>query len=144
MLNLEMHVGMTGTREGMTDFQKETFVELLEEFQVIGAEVFHHGDCIGADAESHEMAEDLGYRCVIHPPEKTEVRAFCESEYVWPEKGYFARNRDIVDCADVMLATPVTEFETKGGTWYTINYAKKKNKRLTIIYPSGRLEEFGE
>lgn len=134
-----MHIGMTGTREGMTDAQKRVFDSYLRNWR--GAcSVFHHGDCIGADAEGHQMAKELGYDVVIHPPEKNEVRAYCLSEHMWPEKGYFARNRDIVDCSEYMLATPVTNFETKGGTWYTINYAKKKGKHLWIIYPDGTID----
>ena len=79
---------------------------------------------------------------VIHPPIKDEVRAFCEGDESWEPKSYFARNRDIVIVSNVILATPVTEFETKGGTWYTINHAKKLKKPLYIIYPSDRIEMF--
>ena len=132
-------IGMTGTREGMTEEQKVSFHEILKNLRE-DHEEFHHGDCIGADAEGHKIAKKLGYHCVIHPPLVEDVRAFCEGHESWKEKSYFARNRDIVECADIMLATPVTNFETQGGTWYTINYTKKKEKPLIIIFPDGNLD----
>jgi hypothetical protein len=37
-----------------------------------------------------------------------------------------------------MIATPkgFTE-EARGGTWFTIRYARSKNKPLIIVYPDG-------
>lgn len=42
------------------------------------------------------------------------------------------RNKYMVDCADTVLA--VWNGEEKGGTWQTINYAKRKKKKIDIIY----------
>jgi hypothetical protein len=39
-----MRMGSTGTREGMSDRQKETLLKVLAEYKP--AE-FHHGDCVG-------------------------------------------------------------------------------------------------
>jgi hypothetical protein len=32
------------------------------------------------------------------------------------------------------------EPQARGGTWYTHDYAKKKNKPVKIFYPDGRIE----
>lgn len=137
-----MNVGMTGTREGMTDAQKKTFYGLLTGmFTDKENSIFHHGDCIGADSDGHDIAKLIGYTIWVHPPEKDEVRAFKKGDYIEGTKGYFARNRDIVDCSSILLATPVTNFETpKGGTWYTIRYAAKVGVKCIIIWPNGIME----
>lgn len=46
--------------------------------------------------------------------------------------GYYARNRLIVDSCDILLAI-VGDRET-GGTFYTINYAKKREKQVFIYH----------
>jgi hypothetical protein len=125
------HIGFTGTRSGMSAVQKTAFAELLESLVPC---VFHHGDCVGADSEAHLMARTLGISVVIHPPVKEDLRAFCEgaSEERTP-KSYFARNRDIVNECSLLIATPYTNEETSGGTWYTINYAKRVKKTVAIL-----------
>ena len=131
------HVGMTGTRNGMTDKQKATFKRLLLQLE---ADWLHHGDCVGADAESHGIAECIGVRTHIHPPVKDELRAYCKGTKSENKKGYFQRNRDIVNSSDVLIGTPATVEETKGGTWYTINYSKGKDKPTYVIYPDGSFD----
>ena len=134
-----MVVGMTGSRDGLSSKQKTLCKEFLE---TLKAAEFHHGDCVGADAKTHKIARELGIWIVIHPPEKNELRAFCEGDESRKPKGYLARNRDIVHDSEVMLGFPKQEQQqSKGGTWYTIKYAKKQGKKLYIIYPSGNVEE---
>jgi hypothetical protein len=55
-------------------------------------------------------------------------------------KSFFARNRDIVDETDMLIATLATKKET-GGTWYTINYSRKQKKHRVIVYPDGSIGE---
>jgi hypothetical protein len=134
-----MKVGMTGNRDGLSTKQKSLCKEFLK---TLKATEFHHGDCVGADAKTHKIAKALGLYIVVHPPEKKELRAFCDGDDIRLTKSSLARNRDIVHESEVMLGFPKTEFQTKGGTWYTIKYAKKNNRKLYIIYPSGNVEEF--
>ena len=51
------------------------------------------------------------------------------------------RNEHIVDEADVVVAAPATEMEQpRGGTWYTIRYARKVEKVLHVVGPDGTVE----
>lgn len=132
------HIGMTGTRDGMSQEQKnayEKYIQALDEKLIL-----HHGDCIGADADAHDIAVRHNIKTHIHPPIKDVHRAFKEGDYSEEEKSYFARNRDIVDSAALVLGFPKLMKETKGGTWYTINYTKNKGTPLVIIWPNGELE----
>lgn len=133
-------VGFTGTQTGMTVGQKDKLTIVLEKIlQLYKGFVFHHGDCIGADAESHEIALKLNGNIIIHPPIKNNKRAFCKNGKVFTEKDYLSRNRDIVDMCSILVGTPKENFEphTKraGGTWYTIRYARRVKKPHIVIYP---------
>jgi hypothetical protein len=55
-------------------------------------------------------------------------------------KSFFARNRDIVDETDILIAIPATKKKT-GGTWYTINYSRKQKKRRVSVYTDGSIGE---
>ena len=135
--------GFTGTRYGMTFDQIIKVDEFLlnnENF-----DIFHHGDCVGADAESHRLAQTNGLAIVVHPPTDPKFRAYCKGMFVKirDPKPYHDRNRDIVNESDFLLATPRTFIEEKkGGTWYTIRYAKEVEKPGMIIWPDGSSEEF--
>jgi hypothetical protein len=132
---------MTGNRDGMTDEQKKTFARGLDHFN---ATTLHHGDCVGADADAHDIAAEKGRMITIHPPEKDELRAFKreEGDEEREPKGYFARNRDIVNESEILFGFPKTMFETSGGTWYTINYGKRIGKPVYVVLPDGSVDSF--
>ncbi len=131
-------LGFTGTQGGMTDEQKFA-VEKLVKF-IKPAEV-HHGDCIGADADFHDIATGLGILVVIHPPEDPKKRAFCQAdEFVHP-RPYLERNKDIVESSQIMIATPIGFLEEKrSGTWSTIRYARKMKCPVFVVFPNGNVE----
>jgi hypothetical protein len=122
-----MKIGFTGSRFGMTPQQKEVITR-LEVFTTKVLEA-HHGDCLGSDADFHHFIREIdpAIRIIIHPgfpanhPDDTTLRAFCEGDYTSEAKSFFARNRDIVDETDMLIATPAIKKET-GETWYTIHY----------------------
>lgn len=137
-----MHIGITGTRYGMTAEQKTRLIQAVEKFK---PEFIHHGDCVGADSDAHDIAVKRGIDIHIHPPIEGKLRKF-NNDYKSIEecKNYFARNRDIVNSSDVTLGFPKQNTrQHKGGTWYTIKYAEKQGKKLYIIYPDGRVESSG-
>jgi hypothetical protein len=128
-------IGFTGTQLGMTVNQRAALYTALQKFCRDGGQ-FHHGDCIGADAEAHKIAESLGLTIVIHPPIKENKRAFC-GDYMsrrCPPKDYIERNHDIVDMTDILIVAPKSNFEElRSGTWATYRYAKKQGKLIIML-----------
>jgi hypothetical protein len=164
-----MKIGFTGTRNGMTQAQSHAFVSLLmggevayylgidalfydDEKERSRISTFHHGDCKGADDEAADAVKNLrdiarkyrGISIVCHPPADNTHRAFNKhAEVTLEPKTHFARNRDIVNACDLLIATPwQTERPPKGtggGTWYTIEFAEKQGKPVMIIWPDGNV-----
>lgn len=133
-----MKIGFTGTQRGMTLSQMATFKNFIIE---LNPESFAHGDCIGADSQSHKIVYELGIPIIIHPPINPNKRAFCAVNSlgkILPTKDYLARNKDIVNGVDTLIATPGEDSEVlRSGTWSTIRYCKKKEKKVIIIIPNG-------
>lgn len=103
-----------------------------------GACELHHGDCIEADAEAHEIARALGWHIVGHPPTNPHKRAFCQFDEARPPAPYLVRNRHIVNETTALLATPRSFAEViRSGTWATIRYARKLGRPVIVIYPNG-------
>ncbi len=130
-----MKIGFTGTREGMTDRQKDEFRRVLN-LHIIGEteNEFHHGDCIGADYDAAKIAFELGCQLVSHPPTNDSKRAFITSHVVLPAKPYIARNHDIVNQTERMIASPKENDEViRSGTWATIRYARLMGKSVWVI-----------
>lgn len=134
-----MKIGFTGTQRGMTEAQKECVRVLLAAYGLESE--FHHGDCIGADAEAHQLAWIRDIKVVIHPPKNPNKRAFCQGAWIEREpKNYLSRNHDIVDAASVLIATPgEAEEQLRSGTWATIRYARKRGKRVMLVRPDGSI-----
>lgn len=113
-----------------------------------GYRVFIHGDCIGADAQAARIAKDIGYYLIClpgHPKDKTNTmfRAFTDfNDEVREPKPFIARDHDIVNESDLLVATPVGEEEIRSGTWTTIRYARKKKKPIEIIMPPIKLNRY--
>ena len=71
---------VTGTRAGMTAAQKTAFIDLLNKHESELQQLLH-GDCIGADAECHKLARDVGGRELavhVYPPKDERQRAWCQ------------------------------------------------------------------
>lgn len=144
-----MKLGFTGSREGMTDEQKETVRRLLHELKP--SEV-HHGDCIGADAQFAELSafwieSDIGVRrrpvVVAHPSNIAGTCAHTSPDLRYPRKPPLERNRDIVGLSDRLIAAPKSnQEEQRSGTWATIRYALKTATPVTIVWPDGKIEPF--
>lgn len=130
--------GFTGTQSGMTSKQKNVFETLLALNNVA---MFHHGDCVGADAEAHSIVLKHSVEVIIHPPINESKRAFCKgATLVLSAKEYLDRNHDIVNASSVLFATPKEDKEKiRSGTWATIRYAAKHGKKLFIILPNGEV-----
>lgn len=132
-----MIIGFTGTRYGMNERQIRKVREYLSTHDISGV---RHGACVGADQDFHNICVQQDVVIHVHPgysknnPEDDRWRAILEGGYLeYEAKPYFTRNRDIVDNCDILLATPFSPDNGKGGTWYTVNYAKKVGKKVIVF-----------
>ena len=143
-LDVEESLGFTGTQKGMTPAQKGVVADLLVEFDPVEV---HHGDCIGADEEFHDIVLEFSNRVkvVIHPPLDSSKRAYCKGDEARSRKEYLRRNRDIVAESDVLIAVPKQMRELKGrsggGTWATVRYARQAEIPVYIVFPDGAVDD---
>lgn len=134
-----LHVGFTGTRDGMSDRQKLSFSWLIRQLLGNGL-TLHHGDCMGADEQAHDLAIQTTSHIVIHPPENTMFAAH-KSGYSsvvtrLDPKPYMHRNRDIVKSSSLLIATPRTMVEeTRSGTWATVRFARTQRCMVLVLDP---------
>jgi hypothetical protein len=130
-----MKIGFTGTRVGMSASQRTALGAALRSRKDEITE-FHHGDCVGADAEAHHIAAAiLGVEKIfIHPPEIQKRRAFCQSPNILPPLGYLERDLAIVLATDMLIGCPKAGNPApRSGTWYTIRRAKERGKAVLIF-----------
>jgi len=128
-----MKIGFTGSREGMTQHQKEQFV--LKMFDLLPTE-FHHGDCEGADAEAHDIVREFfpKVKIIVYPPLSFRKRAMKQGDEILAPEAYLKRDYRIVDSTDYLIGAPKTDMEQiRSGSWTTIRYARKTNKPHTIL-----------
>jgi hypothetical protein len=139
-----MNLGFTGTRRGMTWTQMDKLRKLIREGE--GLESFHHGDCLGADAEAHWIVWNLGVGKIVgHPPDNERLRAFCLCDELRAPLPYLNRNRAMVREVDLLVAAPATQGEEqRSGTWSTVRYASLQGTPYYIIYPNGIIDYVGE
>lgn len=139
-------IGFTGTRHGMSDAQKNSFLTLIKEKEF---NEFHHGDCIGSDEQAHKMVEtyknDHKEKIKIHghPPKYKKYRANCKFDIEYTPDDYLERNHNIVDATDILIATPDVPETLRSGTWATVRYAREKNKKIYIIHKNGKISVNG-
>lgn len=146
-----MNLGITGTRNGMTDQQQQAFIALLRDLEAKCTDSeeslseFLHGSCQGADVEAARIARDvIPYLHIVARPGLSSYpcRTFSGVDNcAWPEKPHFARNRDIVDYVNELIVFPPTRpMPDRGGTRYTHDYAVKRGKPVWVIWPDGTVE----
>jgi hypothetical protein len=132
----DRHIGFTGTRNGMTTEQARAVESLLH-----GYDRLHHGDCVGSDAQVHDIAFNRGLTIEIHPPKLSSLRAWCRADIYRDPREYISRNHAIVDSTEGLIAVPAgMEEERHSGTWATIRYARKIGKPVWIVFPDGSVE----
>ena len=130
-----MKIGVTGTREGANDAQLRRIGAYM--MSLGSGHELHHGDCKGVDVEVAAIARYLGWRIVCHPPKSNEQQGYYGGDEVREPRGYLQRDRQIVDETELLIVVPLQdEWQNKGGTWYTHDYAVKKGKPVKIFYPN--------
>jgi hypothetical protein len=148
----DYRVGVTGTRDGATAAQLAAMRILLTELTADGGDNdlwFHHGDCVGVDAQAAGMAAGLGWSLWSHPPSDDRYRAFLPASLSDSPVDYFSRNREIVHRSDIMIVVPkkpgpinwtAPYVKGEGGTMYTGKYAHAQQRTMFIVWPDGRLQ----
>lgn len=134
-----MILGFTGTSEGMTEQQKESFLQIVTEEKPWE---FHHGLCVGSDEQAHDIIREALSLCSIvgHPPTRKNKYAHRECNFMLEPKDYLVRDKDIVAASDMLVATPLQDEEVlRSGTWATIRYARNKRIPIKIIQRNGTI-----
>jgi len=140
---MNLLVGFTGTRKGMTQYQKDTLAALWAEHP---AEL-HLGDAIGADAEAFDLAAATNHvhewkRPIVlvgYPSDRPDQRAFKHYDMTHGALPPMERNRLIVERTDLLVGCPHSMRELETGTWKTIIFAWGK-KPVWIVRPDGNIE----
>lgn len=133
-----MRVGFTGTQEGMTSLQRQFVYD--EVMAMLPAEA-HHGCCIGADYEFDRLLGATWVKAVVgHPPSNTvKMASDCHCDAFRDPLPYLARNRNIVDETDWLIAAPKGPEVQRSGTWSTVRYARRLGRPVTIVWPDGNV-----
>jgi hypothetical protein len=140
-----MEGGFSGTQDGMTVSQLVAIDSLIPVLSHAPYKIttWHIGDCVGADAEFHEIVTGHGCYTVGHPPIKRDKRAFLKYDELWPEYEYLVRNQHIVDCASRMVFGPGQMREQRrSGTWSTKRKAERKGIPFEIVLPDGTISTY--
>lgn len=139
-----MILGFTGTRDGMTDRQREGVAEFLWQYRPT---IVHHGDCVGADSQFHDSALLLPEppRIETHPCNLTKFRANRKANVVHPVRLPKDRDEDIVRASEQLLAAPRATASTsyRSGTWQAIRLALAAKKTVTVVWPDGTVQAWG-
>jgi hypothetical protein len=135
-----MSIGFTGTQDGMTPEQSGNLKKALHALGRYSD--FHHGDCMGADAQAHDIAVSMNYKVILHPPSNSNKRAFCLANEVRKPLEYLDRNTEIVKETEVLIACPkeMTE-QLRSGTWATVRRARKLSRNVIILFPDGSMKK---
>ena len=149
-----MNIGFTGTRYGMTEKQKIMFHVLMWSVLLKSkVDSFHHGCCIGADANAHKLIRRISGDIKIygHPPVarvKVDIEVEKDCDILYSPLPYLERNKNIVTSSAILIATP-KEFKEKlrSGTWATIRNSLETHSSGTdtwVIYPDGVVRKFSD
>lgn len=129
------HLAFTGTQRGMTPLQHVRFRNVVAGLL---PDEFHHGDCIGADAEAHDDVVRTASRVHVHPCTINGKRAWRVGAFLYIPLPPLDRNRVMVDDCEALIACPGAMVEElRSGTWTTIRYARRQRKPVHIIWPDG-------
>lgn len=124
----------SGTRDGMTDRQLEALFSILSEW----TGKLLYGNCVGADAQAHDMAQELGYEIEIFPGPSEAMSARRTASVMHPPSPFLKRNMEMVSRCCVLIAAPRTSAEVmRSGTWSSIRYARKLGRKTIILSPDG-------
>jgi hypothetical protein len=127
----------TGTRKGMSDYQKHNLVQELNQWKPYYNFEWHHGCCTGADAEFDNIIRKYNKYGHLHPSNdpKTRIDCYQEGDYNYQQKPPLVRDREMVQFlkqqtilpafASLLIAAPRSDNRIiRSGTWTTVRYAE--------------------
>jgi hypothetical protein len=155
-MNGVRNLGFSGSRDGLLPRQEAWLVAFLVKNKESVKRVYH-GDCVGSDAEFHDLVREIipEAEIIIHPPTNPRFRAFKKGDETMKPDEYLRRNRRIVAACDYLVAFPreeenndkcvkwhsvvpvkwISKKRPAGGTWHTISIARLMGKPRTIVGP---------
>jgi hypothetical protein len=137
-----MKIGFTGTRKGMSVEQYTAVLKFVLSLNPNRQFYFHHGQCMGADQQFHDMIYyNTKSTIIVHPSivkEYTFDIKFDSRIAILPEKPYSQRNKEIVRASELLIATPGQISQImRSGTWATLRYAKSRQIKFKAFLPDG-------
>ncbi len=149
MIDKEKTVSLSGNRQLLSDFKKDKVLLVLENLIKKGFNTFLCGMAVGFDTECFLILKELReiypiniYACV---PCKDQDKSFSEKEkeiyqkllkdsdeVILLSEHYYkgcmiVRNKYMVDNSSVLVCY---NRKDSGGTFYTVNYAKKRGLKI--------------
>jgi hypothetical protein len=152
-----LNIGITGSRKPLPTIQIKSlyFVMMklcLDELAMDGGSVaIHHGCCVGADEEAHNLAETMaGVSIHGHPgmdewgkSRLTLPTGKYDYDILHSRELYKTRNWNIVNVSDVLIACPAYPENDKGsrrsGTWQTVRMARRASKTVKYVWANGEV-----
>ena len=135
-----MRIAMTGTQKGMNAFQMSECWILLHLFR---PKEVHHGGCVGADKNFHDIVRHLpgpSLKVHCHPAwdKVGDQMADCYGDKNYQSLPPLVRNQEMVmQGVDGLWAFPHQErMIVRSGTWATVRYALKADRRVFVITPT--------
>ncbi len=126
-----MLIAITGSREGLTDWQRAALTKALRRPTVTG---IVHGDCVGADAEADAVAVSLGLPRFSFPSNLWKLRAHTHAERLAEPAPPLERNVWIVEKGEALVALPRP---SSRGTWHAVAIAQRLGRPLLILGEAG-------
>jgi hypothetical protein len=138
------HLGFTGSKDRITPIQVDVLYDLMVKLRNKGFLWMHNGDCITSDQTAGLLwsSHKIGGMLMLHPPSNPSLRANLVADIVCEPRDYIHRDRHIVLCSELIIATPQTSYEEiRSGTWTTVRYARKQRRKIFIIKPDGTVRK---
>jgi len=141
----------TGTRKPVTDEQLDQMYTIMRRLKdQHGYNRIFHGCAKESDRRAHLMAVALGLDRELYPS-NDEQETWASSQrsggttIIYPMRPPLDRNHYMLDRAGTntrLIAVPhLSVEEIRSGTWATVRYARMLKRRITILWPDGRVEE---
>ena len=132
-----MKIGIVGSRRYESKKKIKDFIFKLKQEYGEDTKIISGGCKDGADKYVKKYALELGLQYEEYPPFHEVHNLYCplpESRYSKPYsvKYFFARNKIIAGTSDFIVAF-ISDGVQSDGTFSTLNYAKKLNKKRIII-----------